>query len=257
MFQEASSKIRNTIYGIMGCSQLGTQVNCSNGTGFMIAPGVLVTAAHLVHGGNNFANPIHSQFEVIRAPEVGQQMEHAQLVAQDQVRDIALLRIDDSRSNLCVSLESDIIPIGTSCGSLGFPLASVEFAKTGRTFHLVQRFQGANISAFHTQADPSGRQLSYYETDALMYKGPSGCPGFLANANVFGMHIRSVVERPRTQQGMPPSGQTQPGTRLAISLWVPSMDIITFATENGVMAPQYPSKWWQRIVKAITGFLKL
>jgi hypothetical protein len=108
----------------------------------------------------------------------------------------------------------------------------VIFTQAGKMFNLVERFQGANISAFLTQADPSGRQLSYYETDALMYKGSSGCPGFLMNGNVFGMHIRSAIER--SNQGGNPDVKAPLETRLAISIWVPSMDIIAFAKDNGV-----------------------
>jgi hypothetical protein len=238
VFQQACSQIRNSIYGVMCCSQLRNRMNCTNGTAFMIAPGVLVTAAHVIHVEHNPRKPVHRSFLVIQAPEVGQQFEQAQLITEDTIRDIALLQIENSRSNHCVTLEPDIVPVGTGCGSLGFPLSEVEFRRRGRNInrilHLIERFQGAHISAFHTQADSSGRQHYFYETDAVMYRGSSGCPGFLANANVFGMHIKVAVERPRTGQDGLPDIESQTITRLAISLWVPSMEIITFARDNGI-----------------------
>jgi len=232
MFEQVCSQIRNAIYGIIGTSKIGEeQINCSNGTAFMISPGVIVTASHLVHVNLDSTQPIHSLFEVIRSPDIGQKMIKAQLIVEDPVRDIALLRIENLSSTTCVSLKPDPITIGTGCGSLGFPLSSVTFTKTGKVFNLIERFQGAFISSLHTQIDPSGRQLSYYETDALMYKGSSGCPGFLVNGNVFGMHIRVFLDKAKEDQS---SSSTQPETRLAISLWVPSFDIITFAKNNGI-----------------------
>lgn len=235
MFSKVCSKVRESIYGVLGSSQVNARrVNCTNATAFMIAPGVLSTAAHFVHVENDPSKPIHTSFEAIRPSDIGQKMETAQLIAEDSTRDIALLRIDSPCSNICVSLEAKRVPIGTSCGSYGFPLAQVVFTKTGKSFNLVERFQGANISAFLTPTDPSGQQLSYYETDALMYRGSSGCPGFLTNGNVFGMHIKSVVEKPKgTSSSSKQTGQAL--TRLAISIWVPSMDIINFAKAHGIV----------------------
>jgi S1-C subfamily serine protease len=235
MFSQACCQIRNAIYGIIGETQVrANQFNCSNATAFMIAPSVLVTAAHSVHVRNHPNQPVHTSFVVIRAPDIGQSMESVELIAEDSGRDIALLRINNPRSNTCVILESNIVSIGTSCGSLGFPLAKVTFSpRTGRMFNLNERFQGANISAFYTETDSSGREQSTYETDALMYQGSSGCPGFLVKGNVFGMHNKAIFQAPR-RSSSPQSPQAGIETRLAISLWVPSMDIITFAVDNGI-----------------------
>jgi S1-C subfamily serine protease len=233
MFKQSCSQIRNALYGVIGSSKVGNQINCSNGTAFMIAPGVLATAAHLAHVESNPSKPAHTLFETIRAPDIGQSMEKAQLIAEDPIRDIAILRINNPRSNTCVTLEPNVVPIGTSCGSLGFPLASITFTPAGKAFNLVERFQGSSISAFHTQT-LSGRQLSFYEIDALMYGGSSGCPGFLVNANVFGMQVRSVIDKPRGDLAGPHDKQAQTETRLAISILVPSIDIIAFAKNNGI-----------------------
>jgi len=189
----------------------------------MIAPGIVVSTAHLLHLDSNPSRPRHTRFGVIRAPDIGQSLERAQIIAEESVKDIALLQIENPRSNHCVTLAPNILQIGTSCGSLGFPLGYVD----RRGFHLLLRFQGAYISAFNTERHSSGQSISYYETDALMYKGSSGCPGFITNANVFGLHNKSRVE----MSGSESPRQTE---RFAISLWVPSTDIIAFARANGV-----------------------
>jgi len=224
MFQQACSAIRNAVYGIRSDTSIGNRRNVTNGTAFMVAPGIIVTAAHVIHLESNSSNPRHNTIRAIRAPDVGQRTETAQFIAEDTIRDLALLQIDNPRSDQSVTLEQSVLPIGASCGSLGFPLATVD----ERGFHLVLRFQGANISAFVTATDPFGRSLSFYETDALMYKGSSGCPGFIVNGNVFGLHNISLMEIP---EGSRPR-QTE---RYAISRWVPSTDIITFARDNGVV----------------------
>lgn len=197
----------------------------------MIAPGILVTAAHLAHVNNDRQQPVHTKFEVIRAPDVGQQMENAAFIAEDQARDIALLQVHNARSNTCVTLAESIIPTGTSVGSIGFPLAAVTFSPQGRTFNLIERFQGASISSFHVSQAPSGTQIHYYETDSLMYEGSSGCPGFSANSTVYGMHVASVTQNK-------PGGAAAPSqTRIAISLWVPSAEVAAFATTQGITLP--------------------
>lgn len=175
MFRQACSRISTKVYGVRcDTPTTGNQSLCSLGTGFMIAPNVIVTAAHLIHQQNDVTKPRHSMFRVIRAPDIGQQLETAQLIAEEAVRDLALLRLENARSALSVTLHSTILPQGVSCGSLGFPLAIID----QRGFILTLRFQGANISSYANYQDPSGISLNYYETDSLMYNGSSGCPGF-------------------------------------------------------------------------------
>jgi len=228
-FSRACSKIREATYGIKALSQISSnQFNFSTGTAFMIAPGILITAAHLCHIENNPTRPRHSNFEVIRAPDVGKKMEKGTFIAEDIERDLALLRIDDPRSAKCVEFSLEKISVGTPVGSVGFPLAYIDVA-TG-IFHLVERFQGAYISSFHSIITPSGKELNSYETDALMYRGSSGCPGFLFNGKVFGMHNASIVDQPRQVNEQ----EIRQEIRLAISLWIPAADIVNFAKSNNI-----------------------
>jgi hypothetical protein len=186
---------------------------------------MLITAAHIVHVDSEPSKQIHNSFEVIRAPDVGQSMETAVFIAEDPIVDIALLRINTPRFNNCIIFENTNVPVGACCGSLGFPLAIVTFTQKGKEFNLIERFQGSYISAFGNVTHPTGRNISIYETDALMYQGSSGCPGFLVNGKVFGMHNASRMDV---------NPQIKAETRLAISLWVSAADIIIFAKNNGI-----------------------
>ncbi|HET6204766.1 MAG TPA: serine protease [Planctomycetota bacterium] len=230
MFANACASNREAIYGLLASSPLKQpQMAVSAGSAFMIAPGLLVTAAHGVHLDSIPSRPVHQKFEVIRAPDVGQRMEVATFVAKDPVKDLALLRIDKPRSSSCLGLLKTAVLRGTACGSLGFPLAQVAPASQGLNFNLVERFQGAYVSALVTSADQQGNSLTFYETDSLMYRGSSGCPGFVKSGEVFGMQSHSLVEQ--QGQGTSPAGAQ---TRLAISRWVTSMDIVAFAFANGI-----------------------
>jgi hypothetical protein len=237
MFQNICSTIRNSIYGLHAYSQIQkNQVNHCTGTAFMIAPGILVTAAHGIHKESNPDKDIHSKLEVICAPDVGQIMESSSLIAEDVGRDIAFLKIDNPRSNECVFLESNEIPKGTSCGSLGFPLGKIIQTPKGVSFNAIERFQGAYLSAYHQFSFGTPELFDFYETDSLMYPGSSGCPGFLINGNVFGMQVRSLLEEPTAKKvGRHEMKKPLSGARLAISLWVPSMDIITHAQRNRLL----------------------
>jgi hypothetical protein len=231
MFANACKQVRESLYGIMAISQVNpVTVTATTGTGFMISPGFIVTAAHLVHVDSDPAKPRHQRLEVIRSPDIGSQMLRVAIAAEDAERDIVLLRADASASTSRLRLLASLLPVGTPCGSLGFPLGSVEFREEGPLLHLVERFQGASISAIGSPRTPKGRTLPFYETDSLMYKGSSGCPGFDSKGRCFGMHVRSAVERIQPGGTGPLAARE---TRVAISLWVPSTDIIEFARSNG------------------------
>src|SRR5688572_23861470 len=137
--------MRQTIYGLMGLSTVGqNQVNSTTATGFMIAPGILATAAHFCHVSNDVTKPTHERIEVIRSSDIGQRMETAQLLAEDSDRDLAFLQIPAPRSSESVILRTEAVLKGTPCGSLGFPLASVSVVQGARRFDLVERFQSAS-----------------------------------------------------------------------------------------------------------------
>ena len=161
-------------------------------------------------------------------------MENATLIAEDPIRDIALLKINSPRSTKFLTLEYNQVPTGTSCGSLGFPLSEIIQNQNSIQFNLIQRFQGSYISSYRKNILPTGENVNFYEIDSLMYSGSSGCPGFITNSNVIGMQSQSVLGKGLVKIKKPVSKNVTPDTQLAISLWVPSMDIITFAKNNKI-----------------------
>jgi len=223
MFAEACKEIKESVYGLLGWTRGGTT---SLGTAFAIAPGVLATVAHLTYKHAGVAESCQENLEVLRATEIGSAREKAALIAIDPIRDLALLRIERPRSNAHVKLIEGVVLVGTEAGSIGFPMSDVN----DRTlqFNPILRFQGGYISSFHSSPHESGQTLPYYETDTLMYPGSSGCPGFLKDASVFGMHVASMHE------WITSNTSTKMGDRAAISFWVPSTDIRSFARSRGV-----------------------
>jgi len=164
--------------------------------------------------------------EVIRATEIGRAREKVALIAMDPIRDLALLRIERPRSNVHVKLIESAVLVGTEAGSIGFPMSEVN--ERSLQFDPILRFQGGYISSFHSLPHESGENLPYYETDTLMYSGSSGCPGFLEDASVFGMHVASMHEWKTLIDSK------MLGDRAAISFWVPSADIASLARSKGI-----------------------
>lgn len=235
MFAPACKKVRSSVYGLMSASPLAsTQAVASVGTAFMIARGVLVTAAHLLHVDGDLTRPPHTLVQAICAPDIGSKMEPVAMIAEDVQRDIALLRLDHPRSAACVELETAKVAVGTPCGSLGFPLAGIRGSTAGAALTLAERFQGASISAFHEHPNHSGQLLDYYETDSAMYRGSAGCPGFLVGGDVFAIYIATVSVGDAAQGGSYAVNGIGPFDREAISIWVAAREIRMFANASGV-----------------------
>ena len=223
MFKDTCVKVRESIYGVLCHSELTDIHTAGSGSGFMIAPGVIATVAHALHIDGDIAQPLHQNFEVIRTPVIGEDMQYAHLIGEDADRDLALLRIDPPHDNGYLRLVEDIAPIGSMCGFQGFPLSSVEFRDTGLHVVFIERFQGAYVSAYISETE-NDRDLNWYETDQLMYSGSSGCPGFLVDGRVFGMQANTLTTEEDGGESM----------RLAIARQVPSNEILAFARVLGV-----------------------
>ena len=223
MFRDTCLKVREAIYGVLCVSNLQDTQTADSGSGFMIAPGVIATVAHALHINGDIAEPLHQTFEVIRTPDIGKDMQFAHVLAEDIDRDLALLPVEYPHDYRYLRLVENTAQIGSKCGFQGFPLSSVEFNENGINLTLIERFQGAYISAYMTETDKD-RDLNWYETDQLMYSGSSGCPGFLQDGRVFGMQSNTLT-----------TGETDDESkRLAIARQVPSMEILAFARANGI-----------------------
>jgi V8-like Glu-specific endopeptidase len=225
MFRQICKANREAIYGVLCQSPIGeNQLYYSNGTAFMIAPGICATAAHILHLDGDINKPVHKTIEIIRAPDVGNHMLTATIVAEDKDRNLALLKLESPTNISVLKLHSSKIESGSNCGVLGFPLASVLEVNNKMSINLIERFQGSNISAYRKIDYTNDKSLYCYEMDSLMYGGSSGCPGFTIYGNVFGMHIATVGYESSDNQF----------SRFALDLWLPSMDIISFANSQNI-----------------------
>jgi len=207
MFEKACKIIREGLYGIIGESVIKRngskpELDVVSGTAFMVAPGYLITAAHIVHQGCDYKKPIHDEFKIIRAPDIGKKMEKANFIAEHIINDInfdiALLKVENNENIQSVTLTDKIIERGTNCGFLGFPLAKVQFTPDGKRIllcKLYERFQGAYISNYISSDGDQLKRRSFYEIDRLMYPGSSGCPVFTIDAKILGMQIMVLKDK--------------------------------------------------------------
>jgi S1-C subfamily serine protease len=192
----------------------------------MIAPGVLATVAHILYKNEGDSTSFQNHIRVMRAPEIAEnkKMETATVIAIDAEYDIGLLRIANPRTKTCAALTTDPLLTGTDVGAMGFPLTNVKEVMTHAAVP-IPRFQGGHVSASYSKISPtSERQLVYHETDVPMYKGSSGCPGFLVDGRVFGMHVAEWHDG---------GSKENPGQR-AFSMWIPASAVISFAWKNKI-----------------------
>ncbi len=230
MFKYACSKIRDSIYALVASSpnapgKYDEENLISLGTAIMVAPGILLTASHLIHIQSSRANPIHQSFEVVR-PDATRKVENAVFLTEDSDRDMALLKIEEPSSKACVYLEPNQVPIGASCGLMGFPLPTEDDGN----LYFVKRFQSGHLSAYTPLTLPSGARHKFYELDFLAYIGFTGSPVFLTNGNVLGMYVRSAKST-----GMITNITNPVESRHTISLCIPSMEIISFLREKEII----------------------
>lgn len=220
MFEKALKENREAIYAVLAPAALPREAATpSGGTAFMIAPGLLVTAARCLPGGSDPGSRPRPVLSVVRAPDIGRGTERATLVALDRGKGLALLRIDAPRSVATVRLLDAPVPVGTPCAYSGFPRLAMDPAPVPGA-SLIEMFQGATVSSFAMAAGPGGEPVSRYATDAPLVGDASGSPGFTATGEVFGM------------LDCPPGDP-----RASVPSWVPSMEILSFALENGVPLP--------------------
>jgi hypothetical protein len=220
MFEKALAENRESIYAILASSPLPADAATpSGGTAFTIAPGLLVTAARCLPGGTEPGGLPCPGLSLVRAPDIGRGTERATLVSLDRGKGLALLRIDAPRSAAFLRILDTPVPIGTRCAYSGFPrLAMGPAPRSGAS--LIEMFQGASVASFARTGDPGGEPVSWYVTDAPVVGDASGCPGFLASGEVFGILNTPPCDTPS-----------------ALPAWVSSMDILSFARGSGFPLP--------------------
>ena len=218
MFEKSLTENREAIYAILSSSPLGPNaITPSLGTAFMAAPGLLVTSARCLRDESGpGAPPPREGLRVIRALDIGKEPEPVTVLAANARKDLALLRIAAPRSTACLRLLEAPVPVGTHCGTAGFPRVTVDQLPSSQV-SLIELFQGADISSFVNATGTDGHADTRYETDSPLYGDPSGSPGFLPSGEVFGMcHLPG---------GLPPAG---------VTFWIPSMTILAFLKAKSI-----------------------
>ena len=144
MFEKALKENREAIYAILAPASLPREAATpSGGTAFMIAPGLLVTAARCIPGGSDPGNLPRPVLSLVRAPDIGRGTERATLVSLDRGKGLALLRIDAPRSAATLRLLDAPVPVGTPCAYSGFPRLAMDPAPVPGS-SLIEMFQGAS-----------------------------------------------------------------------------------------------------------------
>ncbi len=168
MFTDAYQTVFQSVYALNAGSEGGT---ASYGTAFAVAPGVLVTVAHVLYRNAGDSSSLQDRILVLRAPEVKprSQFEEAQLLGADSEYDIALITIPRPRSHSFLSLATSL-PMASRVGTISFPRFF-----PGENRMPIAQFQGGYVSSgYSKKSDSSDRQITYYETDFPMYTGSSG-----------------------------------------------------------------------------------
>ena len=231
MFISAFQNVQSSAYGILGQSsvsvagQPGPGFTFDYGTGFAIAPGIILTAAHVIHSQGMFANKIHSNLLVMHATDIaaGRPPLNATLLAESNDNDIALLKISGSNNNDYVRFHRQIPPIGSSVGAIGFPdthmIQSVKNGVTNFQFTFQLTFVGSFVSRM-INFGYQGRNISGFATDGNVYEGASGGPVFLRDGAVCGMQVGYAMNAKRERQ--------------SYTHCIPSEQLIAFANKHGV-----------------------
>lgn len=107
------SVVENTRSGVVHLSVVGcTPEESGSGSGFLIAPDLVVTAAHVVEGAAS------------TSAAVDEQIRDATVLGLDLEADVALLQLDEPVEGYTFSWAEGDAAIGSDVAALGFPLAS-------------------------------------------------------------------------------------------------------------------------------------
>ncbi len=157
--EDFSSVIEEAVKSVVAVS-----TDKSIGTGFMISPdGYIVTNYHIISGSENKVSIKTYDRETIAATFIG----------KDELRDVALLKVDGSYSSLELA-DSSSLQVGKKVIAIGNPL--------GLSFSVTEGI----ISALE-RAGPNGLS-EYIQTDVSLNPGNSGGPLIDTEGKVVGIN---------------------------------------------------------------------
>lgn len=155
-------------------------VSASAGTGFLISEdGYLLTNAHVVENAAKILVTLRS----------GQELDARLVQLEQNVSDLALLKIETTGLRAVVIGDSDAVAVGDPVCTIGNPLGELTLSLTT-----------GYLSAGPRQIDTGTVTLTMLQTNAAINKGNSGGPLFDAQGSVIGMVTAklSVTERDTT-----------------------------------------------------------
>ncbi len=203
MYRNAYQIMQSKTYAILGQTAVQTRVNnqppvnnvtFGYGSGFAIAPGIIVTAKHVLHPNGDVNQPAFQKVLVLRATDIAAGIPPvlATVIGENPTSDIALLRLANPPSQEIVRLSRGLPEIGRSVGSIGFPDTMI--AQNGPenrkninfTFHIT--FNGSNVSRI-MNFNIHGNVVPGFATDGFVYEGGSGGAIFYTDGTVCGMQV--------------------------------------------------------------------
>lgn len=167
----------------------------ATGTGFLIGPDLVVTAAHVVRD----ASAISIAF--------GRTTVNATVVGKNEVADIALVRTDSPVQGHQFQLRSTEPPVATDVAALGFPL--------GHPF----TFTRGTVSALDAKQDIGDRVLgNLIQTDTAVNHGNSGGPLITQDGQVAGVVVTIEFDDNTRAEGIA-YAVTAPRVATAVNEW--------------------------------------
>lgn len=185
----------------------------ATGSGFLIAPDLVVTAAHMVRD----ASAISIAF--------GRTSVNATVLGTNDIADIALVRTENPVQGHQFQLRKTEPPIGTDVAALGFPL--------GRPFTLTK----GTVSALDAEQDIGSRVLrNLIQTDAAINHGNSGGPLITQDGQVSGVVVTIEIEENVRAEGIA-YAVTAPRVAAAVKEWQTRSVPVAFKECGNAPAP--------------------
>lgn len=151
--------------------------NSSWGTGFVIAPGYMVTAYHVVQHKNQFRVGPIGQAGLGRTRWLS-----AELVKVDPSNDLALLKFSENLPALKLNPDQGT-PVGIEVFVIGYPQPRIQGASRKITSGIVNGYRNTSMSQ---------PELGFLQISAEVSHGNSGGPVIAPDGTVIGMVQRKV-----------------------------------------------------------------